>query len=150
MNKKIKSILWICLSLISTASLASTAVIHHRIINNTPYTLYTGVRQQFQYPIEGCSGPITIGSTLDCDGSFENGIASTFIIELIRKSAEEYQGSLPVNTLKYQNLMFTWTLKLNDKKELTVSVRSETGTPKSMTLKRIEHPKDLIQPTHSN
>ncbi|MFZ4077586.1 MAG: hypothetical protein ACOYKA_06340 [Legionellaceae bacterium] len=150
MNNKIKSIVWICLSLISTASLASTAVIHHRIINSTPYTLYAGVRQQFQYPIEGCSGPITIGSTLDCDGAFENGIASTFVIELIRKSAEEFKGSLPMNTLKYQNLMFTWTLKLNDKKELTVSVKSESGTPKSMTLIKVAHQEDVIQPTHSS
>lgn len=131
----INRVLGLFLMMISTTGFADTGYIQHKIINNTPYELYVGVRQQFQYPIQSCLGPIASGAVKECEGSFDKK-SSSFVVELIKSTspAEELRGTASLKTALYQNVFLTWTLKLDDKKELSVSIKTENSVPKWVSL----------------
>ncbi len=126
-HKKIGLVL--LLASLSSVGFANSGYIHHKIVNTTPYELYVGVRQQFQYPIDGCLGPIASGATKECDGQFEK-VDAKFIIELVNKNNEELRGSIPIKTSQAQNMFFTWTLTLDKQKELDASVTVENKAVK--------------------
>ena len=128
---KLKAQLGIFLFAFSSASFADTSIVHHKITNNTPYELYVGVRQQFQYPLESCLGPIASGETKECDGPFEK-VDAKFVVELIKKNnpAEELRGTVSVKASTYQNMLLTWTLKLDKQNDLDVLVKIENNTLK--------------------
>lgn len=116
---------------LSSASFSDTGTVHHKIINNTPYELYVGVRQQFQYPLESCLGPIASGETKECEGPFEK-VDAKFAVELIKKSnpAEELRGTVSVKSSMYQNMLLTWTLMLDKQNDLDALVKIENNTLK--------------------
>jgi hypothetical protein len=97
-------------------SYATEGYIKHKIINDTPYELFVGVRQQFSYPIFSCLGTIDAHAEKECDGPFEIGY-SNFMIEVIKNSAVREELRAFANFKNYvQNPSFNvvWTLSLDD------------------------------------
>ncbi len=95
---------------------AAEGYVKHKIINDTPYELFVGVRQQFSYPIISCLGIVEPNSEKECDGAFELGYAN-FMIEVIKNSVVREELRAFANFKNYvQNPSFNviWTLSLDD------------------------------------
>ena len=106
---------------------ATEGYIKHKIINDTPYELFVGVRQQFAYPIFSCLGAIDAHSEKECDGAFEIGYAN-FMIEVIKNSVVREELRAFANFKNYvQNPSFNvvWTLSLDDSDNIKATYQAK-------------------------
>ena len=119
-----KKIIFVCLSLLSTLSLASPAFVSHKIINNTNTNLDVLLRQIYVLPLDGCMGAIPAHSTKECSGSFDNDYPF-FILDVLRLTNVKLDTEFTVKSSsisQHQSVFITWTLEEKEPGKITLDL----------------------------